>query len=275
MGLATFHCDLQCAVLLGPCAVNDPWYSEVFSKLNWVCKVKCRSLFPPDWTRRWRYDLTLNDDPTLSYCCRTWPSSINLSNFAPERLIMSTSLLRPAIQRSKISLGHVDVMMELVSMQTPNHEDCSPLASECCLTTCTIRPNLLDENDVTHSAHVSLGTWKTDFCCTIVSAILASCALPIMYSMFWMSGGSDNLTLHVYHVWVSIYMLELRSVGKGVQRVWLALDTTWPRTRRIRHPRAFWSTCDHCCSSFPLPHILQTCPSSHSIFLSFWKSTEY
>ena len=49
--------------------------------------------------------------------------------------------------------------------------------------------------------------------------LLASCALPIIDSMFWMSGGSDHLTLHVYHVCVSVHTLELRSVGKGVQRV--------------------------------------------------------
>ena len=150
-----------------------------------------------------------------------------------------------------------------------------PLASERCPTTCTIHPNLFDDDDVDHSAHVSLGTQKTVFCCSIVFAILASCALPIIDSMFWMSGGSDHLTLHVYHVCVSVHTLELRSVGKGVQRVWLVLDTTWPWTRRTRHPRASWSTCDHCCRSFPLPHILQTCSSSHSTVLPFWKSTEY
>ena len=43
---------------------------------------------------------------------------------------MCASLFKPAIRRSEISLpgdaSHVDVAetMELVSMQTPNHEDC-------------------------------------------------------------------------------------------------------------------------------------------------------
>ena len=80
-----------------------------------------------------------------------------------------------------------------------------PLASEHCPTICTIHPNLLDDDDVAHSAHVSLGTQKTVFCCSIVSAILPSCALPIIDSMFWMSGGSDYLTLHLYHVFVSVH----------------------------------------------------------------------
>ena len=78
-----------------------------------------------------------------------------------------------------------------------------PLASERCATTCTIHPNLLDDDDVDHSGHVSLGTQETVFCRSIVSVILASCALPIIDSIFWMSGGSDHLTLHVYHVFVS------------------------------------------------------------------------
>jgi len=73
-----------------------------------------------------------------------------------------------------------------------------------------IHPNLLDEDDVAYSAHVSLGTQKTVFCCSIVSAILPSYALPIIDSMFWMSSGSDHLTLQVYHVFVSVYTLELR-----------------------------------------------------------------
>ena len=89
-----------------------------------------------------------------------------------------------------------------------------------------------------------------------------------------MLGGSDRLTLHVYHVCVSVHMLELRSVEKGVQRVCRVLDTTWPWTRKTRHPRASWSTCDRYCWFFPLPHILQTCSSSHSTVLPFWKSTE-
>jgi len=137
------------------------------------------------------------------------------------------------------------------------------LASEHCLTTCKIHPNLFNDDDVDHSAHVSLGTQKTVFCCRIVSGILVSYVLPIIGSMFWMSGGSDHLTLHVYHVCVSVHTLDLRSVWKGVQRVWLVSDTTWPWTWRTRHPRASWSTCDHSCWFFPLPHILQTCSSSH------------
>ena len=55
-----------------------------------------------------------------------------------------------------------------------------PLASERCPTTCTIHPHLFDDDDVDHSAHVSLDTQKTVFCCSIVFAILASCALPII-----------------------------------------------------------------------------------------------
>jgi len=94
-----------------------------------------------------------------------------------------------------------------------------PLASERCATVCTIHPNLFDDDDVDHSAHVSLGTQKTVFCSSIASAILESCDLPIIDSMFWMSGGSVHLTLHVYHVCVSVHTLEVRSVGKGVQRV--------------------------------------------------------
>jgi len=38
-------------------------------------------------------------------------------------------------------------------------------------------------------------------------------------SKFWMSGGSEHLTLHVYRVCVSVHTLEHKSVGKGVQRV--------------------------------------------------------
>ena len=94
-----------------------------------------------------------------------------------------------------------------------------PLASEHCPTICTIHPNLFDDDDVDHSAHVSLGTQKTVLCCSIVSAILVSCALSIIDSMFWMSGGSHHLTLHVYLFCVSVHTLELRSVGKGVKRV--------------------------------------------------------
>jgi len=33
-----------------------------------------------------------------------------------------------------------------------------PLTSEHCPTICTIRLNLLDDDDIAHSAHVSLGT---------------------------------------------------------------------------------------------------------------------
>jgi len=58
------------------------------------------------------------------------------------------------------------------------------LASERYPTTCTLHPNLFDDHDVDHSAHVSLGTQETVFCCSIVSAILASCALPIIDGMF-------------------------------------------------------------------------------------------
>jgi len=93
------------------------------------------------------------------------------------------------------------------------------MASERCPITCTIHLNLLDDDDVAHLAHVSLGTRKTVFYCSIVSVILAFCALPIIDSMFWISGSSDHLSLHRYHVCMSVHMLELRSVGKGVQRV--------------------------------------------------------
>ena len=85
-----------------------------------------------------------------------------------------------------------------------------PLASERCPTTCTIHPNLFDDSNVDHSAHVSLGTQKTVFCCSIVSATLASSSgvLPIKDSMFWMSGGSAHLTLHVYKSFL-IYLRPL------------------------------------------------------------------
>ena len=63
------------------------------------------------------------------------------------------------------------------------------MTSERCPTTCTIHPNLIDDDDVDYSAHVSLGTQKTVFCCSIVPAILASCALPIIDSM-----SSENYT---------------------------------------------------------------------------------
>jgi len=59
-----------------------------------------------------------------------------------------------------------------------------PLTSERCQTTCTMHPNLLDDEDVAHLAHVSLGTQKTVFCCSIVPANLVSCALPMIDSMF-------------------------------------------------------------------------------------------
>ena len=154
--------------------------------------------------------------------------------------------------------------MELVSMQTLNHEDC-----------CTIGIWALSDNLYNPSESVRWRRRRPFFCCSIVSAILASCALPVIDSTFWMSGGSDHLTLLVYHVCVSVHTLEVRSIGKGVQRVWLVSDTTWPWTQRTRHPRASWSTCDHCCRFFPLPHILQTCSSSYSTVLPFWKSTEY
>jgi len=81
-----------------------------------------------------------------------------------------------------------------------------PLTSECCPTTCTILPNLLDEDDVAHWVHVSLGNQKTVFCYSIVSAILASCALPMIDSKFWMLGGSDHLnTTRVARLCVSPY----------------------------------------------------------------------
>jgi len=143
-----------------------------------------------------------------------------LPNSAPERIIMSGSLFKPAIRRSEISLpGNVTLM----SPWRRNSSRCRlrtmrtvvPLASEHCPTTFTIHPNLLDDDDVAYSAHVSLGNQKTVFYCSIFSTILASCA------------------------------------------------------------RASWSACDHCCRFFPLPHILQTCSSSHSTVLPFWKSTEY
>jgi len=57
MGLTTSHCDLHCVALIRQCAINDPWCSEFLLKMNWVCKVKCSSWFPPDWIRRWYYDL--------------------------------------------------------------------------------------------------------------------------------------------------------------------------------------------------------------------------
>jgi len=163
---------------------------------------------------------------------------------------MSASLVRLVIRRSEISLPRdVSVMSQwrwnsswcrLQTMRTV-----VPLASKLCPTTCTIHPNLLDVDDVANSAHVSPGTQKTVFCCSIVSAILASCALPIIDGMLWMSGGSDHLSLHEYHVCVSVHTLELRSVGKGVQRVWLSvLVTSWPRTWRTGHPRDSWSTCE-------------------------------
>jgi len=94
-----------------------------------------------------------------------------------------------------------------------------PLESERYPTTHKIHPNLLDDENVTHSAHVSLGTQKTIFCCSIVSAILTACALPIIDSMFWMSGGSDHLTIDVYNICVSVHTIEMRSVRKGVQIV--------------------------------------------------------
>jgi len=57
MGLTTSHCDLHSVALIRQCAINDPWCSEVLLKVNWVCIVKCSSWFPPDWIRRWYYDL--------------------------------------------------------------------------------------------------------------------------------------------------------------------------------------------------------------------------
>ena len=86
----------------------------------------------------------------------------------------------------------VAVTMELVSMQTPNHEDCSAIGIQGLSDRQPVQnhPNLFDDNDVDYSAHVSLGTQKTVFCCSIVFAILASCALPIIGSIFWMSGGA-------------------------------------------------------------------------------------
>jgi len=94
-----------------------------------------------------------------------------------------------------------------------------PLTSERCPTTCTIHPNLLDDDDVAHSAHVSLGTQKTVFCCKHCLCNFGVLHLANDMSKFWMSGGSDLLTLQVYHVCVSVRMLELRSVEKRVQRV--------------------------------------------------------
>ena len=193
---------------------------------------------------------------------------------------MSGSLFKPAIRRSEISLpGDVTLMSpwrwNSSRCRLQNMRIAVTLTFERCLTTCTIHPNLFDVDDIAHSAHVSLGTPKTVFCCSIVSAIWASCALPMIDCKFWMSGGSDHLTLHVYHVCVSVHMLEQRSVGKGVQRVWLVLDTTWPWTRKTKYPRASWSVCDHYCRYFPFPHILQTCSISHSTVLFFWKITVY
>ena len=69
--------------------------------------------------------------------------------------------------------------MELVPMQTPNHEICCTIGIRGLSDNLAIQLNLLDEDDVAYTAHVSLGTWKTVFCCSIVSAILTSCALPI------------------------------------------------------------------------------------------------
>jgi len=203
-----------------------------------------------------------------------------LPNSAPERLIMNASLFKPAIHCSEISVPEDVTLMSswqwnaswcrLQTMRTA-----VPLTSNCCLTACTIYQNLLDDDNVAHSAHVSLGTQKAVSCCSIVFAILVSCTLPMIDRKFWISGGCDHLTLHLYHFCVSVHTLEQRSFGKGVQRVWLVLDTTWPWTRRTRHPRVSWSIHNHCCWSFPLHHILQTCSSSHSTVLPFWKSTEY
>ena len=154
----------------------------------------------------------------------TWPNQKPpcLPNSAPERLIMSAFSFQTCNSPRWDLFArrcHVDVTravkMELVSMQTPNHEDCCAIDIRALSDTCTmIHPNLLDDDDVAHSAHVSLGTQKTVFRCIISSAILASCTLPIMDSKFWMSGGSDHPTLHVYHVCVSVHTLEQRSVGK-------------------------------------------------------------
>jgi len=249
MGQINSHCNLHCVALIGPCAINDPWCSQVLLKLNWVCKVKYSSWFPPDWFRYWRYDLVhprWRSGAIIFLKRLTWPKTpfCQFAQFCTrdhERVFFQ---IYNSPQRDLFALGcHVDVTvtMELVSTRRcrlRTMRTIVPLASECCPTTCTIHPNLLDEDDVVHSAHVSLGTQKTLFCCSIVSAILASCALPITGSMFWISRGSDHLILHVYHVCVCVYTLELRSVGKGVQRVWLALHTPWRWTRRTRHPRA-------------------------------------
>jgi len=144
MGLTTSHCVLRCVALMVPCAINNPWCSEVLLKLKWVCKVKHSSWFPPDWIRCWRYNRfhpRWRSNTILFWKSLTWPkkTSVTLPNSAPERLIMNASLFKPAIRRSEISLPGDFTLMSLWRW---NSSRCRlrtmrfvvPLASEGCLT---------------------------------------------------------------------------------------------------------------------------------------------
>jgi len=68
----------------------------------------------------------------------------------------------------------------------------------------------------------------------IVSAILASYTLPMIDSISWMTGGSDHLILHVYHVCVSVHTLRAEKRRKRNTESVACVGTTWPWTQRTR-----------------------------------------
>jgi len=134
MGLTASHCDLHCVVLMGPCAINDPWCSEVLLKLNRVCKVKRSSWFPPDWIRCWRYDLLhprWRSGVIIFLKSFTWPKTpfCQSAQFCTreahyERVSFQTCKSPQWDIFARRCDVDVAVPMKLVSMQTPNNEDC-------------------------------------------------------------------------------------------------------------------------------------------------------
>ena len=102
IGLATCHCDLHCAVLMRSCAISDTWCSDVFLKLNWVCKVKYSFWFP---IRRQCYDLVspwwLSDTECLHrrFLCR-------LQNVFSEIFFVGCSKCRVCLVLGSLGFSH-------------------------------------------------------------------------------------------------------------------------------------------------------------------------
>jgi len=101
---------LFCLQRMRPCAISDMWCSEVFLKLNCVCKVKYSFWFTHDRIRRQCYGLISTRrrfDLSMLLKSLAWPKiSDNIPSSAPKRLIMSTSLLRPRTSTFSVVFSH-------------------------------------------------------------------------------------------------------------------------------------------------------------------------